>query len=205
MQAFTTMTGVAAPLPGANIDTDVIMPKQFLKGIDRTGLADGTFHDLRFAPDGTRWPDFVLNRTPWAEARFLVVGPNFGCGSSREHAVWGLLQLGIAAVIGQGFAGIFADNAANNGLLLVSLPPGEHAQVIGCASDPARNRITVDLLTQRIVADGVETGFDIEKLRRNRLIRGLDAIGASLEFAEDIRAFEALHHAAHPWLASPPG
>lgn len=200
MDAFTTVTGIAAPLPGANIDTDVIMPKQFLKGIDRSGLADGTFHDLRFTPQGEARPDFVLNRPDWAAARFLVVGPNFGCGSSREHAVWGLLQLGIAAVIGQGFAGIFADNAANNGLLLVSLEPAAHARVMGCAQDPARNRMTVDLQRQKIEMVEGELAFEVEPLRRARLLRGLDAIGASLEFAGDIRRFEAGYFAANPWL-----
>ena len=115
------MTGVAAPLPGAN--TDVVMPKQFLKGIDRGGLGIDVLHDLRFAPFGAPRPDFVLNRPVWADARLLVVGPNFGCGSSREHAVRGLLQLGAQALIGTGFAGIFANNAVNNGLLLVEMEP----------------------------------------------------------------------------------
>src|SRR4051812_15609820 len=121
MQPFTTVTGPAAALPAANVDTDVIMPKQFLKGIDRSGLDRGTFFDLRFDAEGQPRSEFILNRPAWADARFLVVGPNFGCGSSREHAVWGLLQLGIRAIIGTSFAGIFADNAGNNGLLLVTL------------------------------------------------------------------------------------
>ncbi len=149
-QPFIHVAGAAAALPGANIDTDVIMPKQFLKGIDRSGLRDGTLHDLRFDAQGGLRQDFVLNRPEWRDARFLVVGPNFGCGSSREHAVWGLLQFGIRAILGTSFAGIFADNAANNGLLLVSLPASAVEALTSLANDPIRNRLTVDLPAQEI-------------------------------------------------------
>lgn len=205
MQAFTRVTGVAAPLPGANTDTDVIMPKQFLKGIDRGGLAVGALHDLRFAPSGAPRPDFVLNRPAWADARFLVVGPNFGCGSSREHAVWGLLQLGIRAVIGTSFAGIFADNAANNGLLLVELEPAQVAALLDHAADPECHVMTVDLASQAVAATGLAFGFTVDPLRRDRLLRGLDPIGATLEHAEAIRAFEHAHHAGSPWLGGAGG
>ncbi|GEP05813.1 3-isopropylmalate dehydratase small subunit [Methylobacterium oxalidis] len=202
MHSFTTVTGAAAPLPAANVDTDVIMPKQFLKGIDRAGLDRGAFHDLRFAPDGSPRPDFVLNRPGWEETRFLVVGPNFGCGSSREHAVWGLLQLGIRAIIGTTFAGIFADNAANNGLLLVSLDPGAVSALLARAADPEGNRLTVDLPGETILAeDGTRHAFEIPPSRKDALVRGLDAIGQTLDRAAEIRAFEARHHAARPWLA----
>ena len=202
MQPFETVSGPAAALPAANVDTDVIMPKQFLKGIDRSGLDRGVFHDLRFDAAGTKRPDFVLNRPEWAQARFLVVGPNFGCGSSREHAVWGLLQLGIRAVVGTTFAGIFADNAANNGLLLVSLDP-ERVQALGSlAADPARNRLTIDLPSQTILAaDASRTAFEIPATRKDALVRGLDAIGTTLDRAAEIRAFEERYHAARPWLA----
>lgn len=202
MQPFTTVSGPAAGLPGANIDTDVIMPKQFLKGIDRAGLGDATFHDLRFASPGTPRPDFVLNRPEWRDARILVVGPNFGCGSSREHAVWGLLQLGIRALVGTRFAGIFADNAANNGLLLIELDPRAITPLAARAADPAGNRMTIDLPDQTITAaDGAVQRFDIPARRKDHLVRGLDAIGATLDHADAIRAFQARHLAAQPWLA----
>lgn len=122
MEPFNNVKGIAAPLLASNIDTDVIMPKQFLKGIDRAGLDKGLFHDLRFLPGGKEEnPDFILNRPPWRDARFLVVGPNFGCGSSREHAVWGMMQRGIRALIGTTFAGIFFDNCKRNGVLLIEM------------------------------------------------------------------------------------
>ena len=201
MQPFTIVAGPAAGLPGANIDTDVIMPKQFLKGIDRAGLGAATFHDLRYVGPGQPRPDFVLNRPAWQGACILVVGPNFGCGSSREHAVWGLLQGGIRAVIGTSFAGIFADNAANNGLLLIELSPEPVAALAALAADPARNRMTIDLPAQTIAtADGVVQRFDIPARRKDHLVRGLDAIGATLDHAEAIRAFQARHLAAQPWL-----
>lgn len=201
MQPFATVTGPAAALPAANTDTDVIMPKQFLKGIDRSGLDYGTLHNLRFDTVGTPRPDFVLNQPEWADARFLVVGPNFGCGSSREHAVWGLLQLGIRAIIGTTFAGIFNDNAANNGLLLISLEPEQVSALSGLAADPARNRLTIDLPAQSISAAGdTRFTFEISPLRKDALVRGLDAIGTTLDQAAMIRAFEFRHHASQPWL-----
>lgn len=202
MQPFTIVSGPAAGLPGANIDTDVIMPKQFLKGIDRAGLGEAVFHDLRHAGPGQPRPDFVLNRPEWREARILVVGPNFGCGSSREHAVWGLLQCGIRALVGTSFAGIFADNAANNGLLLIELAPEAVAELAARAADPAGNRMTIDLPAQTITtADGAVQHFEIPARRKDHLVRGLDAIGATLDHADAIRAFQARHLAAQPWLA----
>jgi 3-isopropylmalate/(R)-2-methylmalate dehydratase small subunit len=202
MDAFTTVSGPAAALPAANIDTDVIMPKQFLKGIDRSGLDRGAFHDLRFDGTGAARPDFVLNRPEWAGTRFLVVGPNFGCGSSREHAVWGLLQLGIRAILGTSFAGIFTDNAANNGLLLIALDEATVSALADRAADPDRNGLTVDLPAQLVTArDGFEAAFAIAPSRKEALLRGLDAIGATLDHADAIRAFEARHRAAQPWLA----
>jgi 3-isopropylmalate/(R)-2-methylmalate dehydratase small subunit len=201
MQPFTIVSGAAAALPAANIDTDVIMPKQFLKGIDRTGLRDGTFFDLRFSAPGQLRPDFMLNRPEWMETRFLVVGENFGCGSSREHAVWGLLQLGIRAIIGTSFAGIFADNAANNGLLLVSLDSQTVNKLSDLATDPQTNRLTVDLPAQTIAsATRLTCRFDISPLRKDALVRGLDAIGATLDDTAAIRAFEQQHFAANPWF-----
>ena len=185
----------------ANTDTDVIMPKQFLKGIDRAGLDRGALHDLRFDAGGRPRPDFVLNRPAWRDARFLVVGPNFGCGSSREHAVWGLMQLGIRAVLGTSFAGIFADNAANNGLLLVTLPADQAAALAARAADPAGNAMTVDLEGQAVTAGPLRLPFRVDPLRRDALMRGLDAIGTTLGHVEAIRAFQRDRLAAHPWLA----
>lgn len=201
MQPFRTVTGIAAPLPAANLDTDVIMPKQFLKGIDRRGLDRGAFFDLRFDDAGAPRPDFVLNQAPWAGAVFLVVGPNFGCGSSREHAVWGLAQLGVRALIGVSFAGIFFDNCARNGILAITLPPEAHAPLLAAAAQPTRNRLTVDLEAQTVVShDGAITTFAIEATRRRALLEGLDAVGMALARADEIRAFEARHFERSPWL-----
>lgn len=202
MERFISVTGVAAALPAANVDTDVIMPKVFLKGIDRSGLARGVFHDLRFDLKGRERAEFVLNREPWRSACFLVVGPNFGCGSSREHAVWGLLQYGVRALIGTSFAGIFFDNCANNGLLAITLPADQVASLMTRAADPARAELTVDLEALTIAADrgALVHRFSIDQRRRDSLMKGLDAIGLTLEDREAIAAFEAGHFAAHPWL-----
>jgi 3-isopropylmalate/(R)-2-methylmalate dehydratase small subunit len=202
MQPFTTVSGIAAPLLAANVDTDVIMPKQFLKGIDRSGLDRGLFFDLRFLADGAPNPAFVLNQAPWDRACFLVVGPNFGCGSSREHAVWGLKQLGFRALIGTSFAGIFFDNCQRNGVLLIQLAEAELQRVGRAASDPAGAAISVDLQAQRIdLSDGTHVPFDIDPLRKQALLLGLDAIGSTLRRTGQIRAFEAAHLRANPWLA----
>lgn len=202
MEPFTVVTGVAAPLPGANIDTDVIMPKQFLKGIDREGLARGVFHDLRFDAQGNRRPDFILNRPGYWDPCFLIVGPNFGCGSSREHAVWGLKQIGIRALIGTTFAGIFHDNCLRNGVAPISLTGAEVADLQALCECPTLNRLTVDLMAKVVIdADGRRIGFEMDELRRQDLIKGLDAVGSTLQYADDIRAFERAHFAANAWLA----
>jgi 3-isopropylmalate/(R)-2-methylmalate dehydratase small subunit len=202
MRPFVTLTGTAAALPRHNIDTDVIMPKQFLKGIDRAGLADGVFFDLRHKASGELNPDFVLNQAPWKDAIFLVVGSNFGCGSSREHAVWGLSQLGVRALIGTSFAGIFFDNCARNGLLAVSLPKDDVEALLSAAATPATSTLTVDLPRQsvRVEATGAGFHFDIEERRKDNLVRGLDAVGWALEQAPRIRAFEAERFSCEPWL-----
>lgn len=199
MEKFLRVAGPAAPLTAANIDTDVIMPKVFLKGIDRAGLATGVFHELRFDQDGALRPGFILNRGAVAGCKFLITGPNFGCGSSREHAVWGLLQYGIRAIIGTSFAGIFADNAANNGLLLVSLGDADLTRLLG-EIGPDGGQIEVDLLDCTIRAGSLTIGFDIAAHRRRALMQGLDRIGERLKHAEAIRAFEADYLAENPWL-----
>ena len=203
MQPFTIVTGKAAPLPAPNIDTDVIMPKQFLKGVDRKGLNIGAFFSLRFDASGSPNPGFILNQPGWEDARFLITGPNFGCGSSREHAVWGLSQLGIRALIGTSFAGIFNDNCQRNGLLTVTLPPAVIDDLITRVTHRETNTLTIDLPRQTITlkADGLTISFDIEPLRKDALMRGLDGVSATLQqYAGDIRAFEQAHHGVNPWL-----
>ncbi|MBE7375243.1 3-isopropylmalate dehydratase small subunit [Pseudomonas lopnurensis] len=202
MEPFVDISGSAAPMLAANVDTDVIMPKQFLKGIDRNGLDRGVFFDLRFLPNGEPNPDFILNRQPWNQARFLVVGPNFGCGSSREHAVWGLRQLGIRAVIGTSFAGIFFDNCQRNGLLLIQLSDAQLREVGQLVGKPESSSIRIDLAAQTIVLEGGRTiEFAIDALRKEALLLGLDAIGSTLQRTDRIKAFEARHLQANPWLA----
>lgn len=201
MQPFTTISGSAAPFLAANIDTDVIMPKQFLKGIDRQGLDRGLFFDLRFLASGEPNPGFVLNQPAWQDAAFLVTGPNFGCGSSREHAVWGLKQVGIRALIGTTFAGIFYDNCQRNGVLVIQLDAAQLKQVADIISVPATAYVRVNLPEQIIeLADGTRIAFEIDELRKQSLLLGLDAIGTTLQRAGQIRAFEARHLAENPWL-----
>ena len=197
-KGFTHLTATAALMPGANIDTDVIMPKQFLKGIDRAGLARGLFHDLRFDPQGEPDPAFVLNRPGMESCQILITGHNFGCGSSREHAVWGMLQYGIRAIVGTSFAGIFADNAANNGLLLITLDQDQYDALVAHTAQA----ITIDLETQQIIAGDLVLPFAIDARRRRAIMLGLDRIAETLAEAEAIRSFEAAYHAASPWLVN---
>jgi 3-isopropylmalate/(R)-2-methylmalate dehydratase small subunit len=202
MRAFSIVTGVAAPMPAANVDTDVIMPKQFLKGIDRSGLRDGTFYNLRFDPKGVERSDFILNKEPWRQSCFLVTGPNFGCGSSREHAVWGLGQLGIRALIGTSFAGIFFDNCARNGLLAICLEPDAIDQLLALAGGPLSSPWTIDLQRQIIeTANGVTLPFPIEASRKDALLQGLDAVGTTLLQSDMIKAFEDAYLAKNAWLS----
>lgn len=202
MQAFNVLTGVAAPLPAANVDTDVIMPKQFLKGIDRSGLDRGVFFDLRFLADGSPDPAFILNQPEWKNAKFLLVGPNFGCGSSREHAVWGLKLLGIRALIGTTFAGIFFDNCQRNGVLTVQLAPNQWAQLAEQVTQAESNEITVDLPAQTIsLHNGKEIAFNIDELSKLSLLNGLDAVGNTLRYSDEILEFQQAYLQRNPWLA----
>jgi len=201
MQPFDTVSGSAAPFLASNIDTDVIMPKQFLKGIDRKGLDRGLFFDLRFLESGEPNPAFILNQPAWSHAAFLVVGPNFGCGSSREHAVWGLKQVGIRALIGTSFAGIFYDNCQRNGVLAIQVSEAQLKQIAGVISNAETAKIRVNLPEQKIeLADGAVIPFEIDQLRKQSLLLGLDAIGTTLQRAEQIRSFEAQHLSENPWL-----
>lgn len=205
MQTFTLVKGKAAPMLDANIDTDVIMPKQFLKGIDRQNLDHGLFFDQRILPNGELNPEFILNRPDWQGSQFLVVGPNFGCGSSREHAVWGIQQSGIRALIGTSFAGIFSDNCQRNGVLLICLPEQHITEVGQAASKPQTNTLTVDLPGQKIILSGGKIiPFQIDNRNKEALIKGLDAIGVTLEYTQDIKEFEKQYLAKNPWLIATP-
>ena len=186
-----TITGIAAPLPLANVDTDVIMPKRFLITITREGLADGTFADLRFDADGQKRPDFILNKAPWTRATILVVGDNFGCGSSREHAVWGMRQLKIDACIGTGFAGIFYDNARKNGLALPIVSPEARDALLQFSSNTSGAEISIDLDSRTIAAGEISVLFEMDDATQTSLIRGRDDTLDSLEYAGAIRDFEA--------------
>ncbi len=200
MEPFKIVNGLVAPMMSSNIDTDVIMPKQFLKGIDRQGLDRGVFFDLRFKADGEPDNNFVLNKMGWKNASFLLVGPNFGCGSSREHAVWGLKQLGVRALIGSSFAGIFNDNCQRNGVLTIELDVSSISQLEAIAVDPQKNSLTIDLEQQRIISAASEIQFNIDELKRKMLLEGLDFIDYTLQYQNDIRSFEHQHLSDNPWL-----
>lgn len=201
MEAFNVVIGKVAPMLAANIDTDVIMPKQFLKGIDRKGLDRGVFFDQRFLESGDLNPNFVLNRTAWRGAKFLAVGPNFGCGSSREHAVWGLKQLGIRALIGTTYAGIFYDNCQRNGLLAIELEEEKMSELAGLLSSGPVGEVSIDLPTQKIsIENNGDIKFDIDPMRKEVLLLGIDAIGSTLLHADTIDKFEYRHLKENPWL-----
>ncbi|MET0517870.1 MAG: 3-isopropylmalate dehydratase small subunit [Burkholderiaceae bacterium] len=194
----TIIEGCAAALRIDNLDTDQIMPKQFLRGIDKSGLAPGLLYDLRFDGEGRPRPDFVLNRSAYADTRILVAGANFGCGSSREHAVWGLQQYGIQAVIAPSFGEIFYSNALNNQLLLVMLPLGEVQALMAAAEAGAR--IDIDVAAMRVRGGPVDTLFTLSDRHRRMLIEGLDVIGLSLSYRAQIDAFARAHWRQQPWL-----
>jgi 3-isopropylmalate/(R)-2-methylmalate dehydratase small subunit len=183
-----------------NLDTDQIIPKQFLRGIDKSGLADGVLYDLRFDAEGRQRPDFVLNRPQYQGVSVLIGGTNFGCGSSREHAVWGLQQFGIRAVIAPSFAEIFYSNAMGNGLLLVPLPAAVVERLMDAADDPSRNTVSIDINSQTVRSEGVNAGFDLLPRHRRMFIEGLDVIGLSLTYKDRIDAFAQDHWSRQPWL-----
>ena len=199
MKPFETFSGVAAPFPRVNVDTDAIIPKQFLKTIERAGLGKGLFYDLRTDPDGTPRAEFVLNRAPYRNAAVLVVGANFGCGSSREHAVWALLDAGIRAVVGPSFADIFYQNCFKNGLLPVTLPQD---QVDALMQDAERAEVLqVNLERQAITRPNrAVVRFEIEPFRKEILLEGLDDIALTLKRGAAIDAFETSQRTDAPWL-----
>jgi|SRR5690242_3619604 len=201
MQKFTTLRGVAAPMPMINIDTDAIIPKQFLKTIKRTGLGKNLFDELRYEMDGREKPDFVLNQPAYRKAQILVTGENFGCGSSREHAPWALLDFGIRCVIASSFADIFYNNCFKNGILPIKLPQSEVDKLMDDARRGANAIITIDLEKQEITGpDGGRIHFDVDPFRKHCLVNGLDDIGLTMEKAESIDSFEARDRMARPWM-----
>jgi len=203
MEAFNVVIGKVAPMLAANIDTDVIMPKQFLKGIDRKGLDRGVFFDQRFLASGDLNPDFVLNQTAWEGAKFLAVGPNFGCGSSREHAVWGLKQLGIRALIGTTYSGIFYDNCQRNGLLAIELDEKKMSELARLLSSGPVGSVSIDLPAQKIfLENNSDIKFEIDSMRKEALLLGMDAIGSTLMHVESIDEFERRHLKENPWLVN---
>ncbi len=201
MEKFTKLTAVAAPLPMVNVDTDKIIPKQFLKTIKRTGLAKGLFYEMRFDEAGRPKPGFVLDRPAYRHAKILVTGSNFGCGSSREHAPWALLDFGIRCVIAPSFADIFFNNCFKNGILPIALPQAQVDLLMDDAGRGANAILTVDLEAQTITGpDGGEIRFDIDPFRKHCLLNGLDDIALTLEKAPAIDAFEARQRTGEPWL-----
>jgi 3-isopropylmalate/(R)-2-methylmalate dehydratase small subunit len=200
MDKFTTLTGVAAPLPIDNVDTDMIIPKQYLKTILRTGLGKGLFSELRYNDDGSPNPDFVLNQPAYADARIIVAGDNFGCGSSREHAPWALVDYGIRCVISTEFGDIFYSNSFKNGLLPIKVKPEDLAKLMDDAERGANATLTIDLPNQEIRGpDGGVVKFDIDSFRKRCLMEGLDDIGQTLVHADAIAAHEKKAAAARPW------
>ena len=201
MDSFNTLTGIAAPMPLVNIDTDMIIPKQFLKTIARTGLGKNLFDEMRYTQDGAEIQDFVLNQPAYRKAEIIVAGDNFGCGSSREHAPWALLDFGIRSVISTSFADIFYSNCFKNGILPIVLPPEAVAHLMDDARKGANARITVDLPSQTVTAsDGTTFGFEIDPFKKHCLLNGLDDIGLSLEKAASIDAFEKGAAMLRPWV-----
>ena len=203
MEKFTRLTGVAAPLPMVNVDTDMVIPKNYLKVTERTGLGKHLFAEMRFNADGSERPDFVLNRPAWRQAEILVAFENFGCGSSREHAPWALRDFGIRCVIAPSFADIFFNNCFKNGILPLVLPKAVCVALIDDAERGANATLTIDLEAQELTRpDGERIAFEVEPSRRSRLLEGLDEIGATAAKAHRIDAFEAKLRRSQPWRAT---
>lgn len=200
MDKFTTLSGIAAPLHLVNVDTDMIIPKQYLKTIKRTGLGTGLFSELRYKDDGSDNPDFVLNKPSYKGASILIAGDNFGCGSSREHAPWALLDFGIRCVISTSFADIFYNNCFKNGILPIVVTPEQLEALFDDASRGANARVTVDLESQTITGpDGGTISFDIDPFRKHCLLNGLDDIGLTQVKADKIATYESKLAEERPW------
>jgi len=201
MRKFNKLTGIAAPLPLINIDTDMIIPKQFLKTIKRTGLGKSLFYEMRYDDNGDEVKTFVLNLPAYRQAKILVVGDNFGCGSSREHAPWALLDFGICCIISTSFADIFYSNCFKNGVLPIKLPQRKVDKLMKDAERGSTASVSVDLESQKIkFSDGTDTSFEIDSFRKYCLLNGLDDIGLTMEKDEKIGAYEKKMRASQPWL-----
>ena len=201
MDKFNKLTGIAAPMPLINVDTDMIIPKQFLKTIKRSGLGANLFDEMRFDDNGDEIADFVLNKPAYRDAQILVAGDNFGCGSSREHAPWALLDFGIRCVIAPSFADIFYNNCFKNGILPIVLPQEQVDMLMDDAERGANAVVSVDLESQTITGpDGGEISFEVDAHRKHCLLNGLDDIGLTMEKAPSIKAFEAEAAQARPWV-----
>ena len=195
MEKFTQLTGVAAPLDMINVDTDMVIPKQFLKTIGRTGLGPSLFFEMRYLDDGSENPDFVLNKPQYRDAKILIAGDNFGCGSSREHAPWALLDFGITCVIAPSFADIFYNNCFKNGVLPLVLPPEQVREIMDKAESDPGIELNVDLVSQRVwdESEEISISFDIDAARKDALVNGLDDIGLTLRMEKDIGDYESKH------------
>lgn len=201
MDKFTTLTGVAAPLPMINIDTDMIIPKQFLKTIKRTGLGVNLFDEMRYDDNGEEIADFVLNQPSYRDAKILVAGDNFGCGSSREHAPWAIKDFGISCIIAPSFADIFYNNCFKNGILPIKLPQEQVDKLLDDASRGANATVTIDLEAQEIKGpDGGTISFEIEAFRKHCLLEGLDDIGLTMKKQDSISSFEEKLTSVRPWI-----
>ena len=201
MEKFDKLTGIAAPMPLVNIDTDMIIPKQFLKTIKRSGLGKNLFDEMRFNQDGSEKPDFVLNQPAYRHAEILVAGDNFGCGSSREHAPWALLDFGVRCVISTSFADIFFNNCFKNGILPIVLPKPAVDVLMEDARKGANARMTIDLEAQTVTtSDGQSFAFEVDSFKKHCLLNGLDDIGLTLEKVAAIDSFEANAAMARPWV-----
>jgi len=201
MEKFTTLSGVAAPLDMMNVDTDMIIPKLHLRTIKRTGLGKVVFDELRFHTDGSEKPEFILNQEPYRGAKILIAGDNFGCGSSREHAPWALLDYGIRCIISTSFADIFYNNCFKNGILPIAVAPAELKMLMADAANRNNPEFTVDLEAKTITRpQGATIRFNLDDFRRDCLLNGLDDIGLTLQKVDKIDAFEAAQRQQQPWL-----
>ena len=204
MEKLITLTAVAAPIDIDNMDTDQLMPKQFLRGIDKSGLAKGLLYNHRHLSDGTLNPNFVLNKPGFENTRIIVAGPNFGCGSSREHAVWGLMQYGIRAVVAAGFGEIFYSNCFNNGLLAAKISPQTSAELFNYLSDSEPQKLTVSVKDKEIrtLDDSNVWAFELAERHQTMLLEGLDMLESTMKELELIRKFKLAHEKAFPWMSN---
>jgi 3-isopropylmalate/(R)-2-methylmalate dehydratase small subunit len=198
MDKFISLKGVAAPLPIVNIDTDMIIPKQFLKTIKRTGLGISLFYEMRYDHQGQEIKDFILNTSPFNQSKILVAGDNFGCGSSREHAPWSLKDFGITCIISTSFADIFYNNCFQNGILPIVVSPENSKKLMSLAGD--QKEFEIDLPSQSISIDGEKISFEIEEYRKQRLLEGLDDISITMNYEQNITDYESRQKNNKPWI-----